>query len=135
MKSKLLLAGLLLAASAQASAGADVVSAGTSAAALDADAAKRAFLGRESLVGGAPAVVIYQKGGAIKDAFESKVLGKSGADLAGYWSKLIFTGKAKAPEEVAGDAAVKAKIAATPGAIGYVDDSAVDASVKVLLKF
>jgi ABC-type phosphate transport system substrate-binding protein len=135
MKSKLLFAGLMLAASAQASAGAVVVAAGSSAAALDADAAKRAFLGRESTIGGAPAMVVYQKSGATKDAFESKVLGKSGADLAGYWSKLIFTGKAKAPEEVAGDAAVKAKIAATPGAIGYVDDGAVDSSVKVLFKF
>ena len=96
-------------------AGSVVVGADSPAGALDAEAVKRVFLGREATVGGKPAVVVYQKAGATKSAFESGVLGRSGADLAGYWSKLIFTGKAKAPEELSGDAAVKAKVASTPG--------------------
>ena len=116
-------------------AGSVVVGADSPAGALDAEAVKRVFLGREATVGGKPAVVVYQKAGATKSAFESGVLGRSGADLAGYWSKLIFTGKAKAPEELSGDAAVKAKVASTPGAIGYIDDGAVDGTVKVLFKF
>lgn len=116
-------------------AGSVVVGADSPAGALDAEAVKRVFLGREATVGGKPAVVVYQKAGAAKTAFESGVLGRSGADLAGYWSKLIFTGKAKAPEELSGDAAVKAKVASTPGAIGYIDDGAVDGTVKVLFKF
>ena len=37
--------------------------------------------------------------------------------------------------ELSGDAAVKAKVASTPGAIGYIDDGAVDGTVKVLFKF
>ena len=116
-------------------AGSVVVGADSPAGALDAEAVKRVFLGREATVGGKPAVVVYQKAGATKSAFESGVLGRSGADLAGYWSKLIFTGKAKAPEDLSGDAAVKAKVASTPGAIGYIDDGAVDGTVKVLFKF
>jgi len=47
----------------------------------------------------------------------------------------VFTGRAKAPEDLADDAAVKAKLASTPGAIGYISDGAVDASVKVLFDF
>ena len=116
-------------------AGSVVVAADSSAGALDAEAAKRVFLGREATLGGKPVVVLYQKAGATKQAFEAKVLGRSGADLAGYWSKLIFTGKAKAPEELSSDAAVKAKVASTPGAIGYIDDASVDGTVKVLFKF
>lgn len=136
MKSiRLMLGALALAAAAQAHAGAVVVASGSKAGAMDADAVKRVFLGREASVGGAPAQVIYQKGGATRAAFDKGVLGKAGAELTTYWSRLIFTGKAKAPVEVGGDAEVKAKLAANPGAIGYVSDAAVDGSVKVLHKF
>ncbi|WP_372013067.1 type 2 periplasmic-binding domain-containing protein [Pseudoxanthomonas sp. 10H] len=134
--SRTFLAGLVLCAvSFPSLAGSVVVGADSSAGAMDAEAVKRVFLGREATVGGKPVVVVYQKAGATKQAFEGKVLGRSGADLAGYWSKLIFTGKAKAPEELASDAAVKAKVASTPGAVGYIDDAAVDGTVKVLFKF
>lgn len=120
---------------AQAQAGSVVVAASSKAGAMDAEAAKRVFMGREASVGGAPVQVVYQKGGATRASFEQAVLGKTGAELTSYWSRLIFTGKAKAPTEVDGDAAVKAKLAANPGAIGYIADGAVDGSVKVLLKF
>lgn len=126
-------AALVLACNAHA--GAVVVASGSKAGAMDAEAVKRVFLGREATVGGAPAQVIYQKGGPTRGAFDSGVLGKAGAELTTYWSRLIFTGKAKAPTEVGSDAEVKAKLAANPGAIGYVSDGAVDGSVKVLHKF
>jgi hypothetical protein len=47
---------------------------------------------------------------------------------------MVFTGKGTPPKEVADDAAVKSFVATTPGAVGYIDESKVDASVKVLLK-
>jgi ABC-type phosphate transport system substrate-binding protein len=136
MKSfRLMLGALALVAAAQANAGAVVVASGSKAGAMDANAVKRVFLGREASVGGAPAQVIYQKGGATRASFDKGVLGKAGAELTTYWSRLIFTGKAKAPVEVGSDAEVKAKLAANPGAIGYVSDGAVDGSVKVLHTF
>lgn len=136
MKSfRLMLGALAFLAAAQVNAGAVVVASGSKAAPMDASAVKRAFLGREASIGGAPAQVIYQKGGAVRTAFDKSVLGKAGAELTTYWSRLIFTGKAKAPVEVDSDTAVKAKLAANPGAIGYISDGAVDESVKVLHKF
>lgn len=125
----------LLVLASQAHAGAVVVASGSKAASMDAEAVKRVFLGREASVGGAAAVVVYQKSGATREAFNKSVLGKAGAELTSYWSRLIFTGKAKAPTEVDGDAAVKARLASSPGAIGYVSDAAIDGSVKVLFKF
>ena len=118
-----------------AHAGSVIVAADSKAGTMDAEAVRRVFLGREASVGGAKAQVIYQKGGAVRETFDKAVLGKAGAELTTYWSRLIFTGKATAPDEVANDAAVKAKVAGTPGAIGYVSDAAVDGSVKVLHKF
>jgi ABC-type phosphate transport system substrate-binding protein len=122
-------------AAVPASAGSVIVGPGTDVSSLDADAVKRIFLGRESQVGGKPVVVVFQKGGSVREAFDNAVLGKPGAQLSAYWSKLVFTGKAKAPDEVDGDAAVKAKVAATAGAIGYVADSAVDGSVRKVFDF
>ncbi len=129
----ILAAGLSLAAT-PAFAGKIVVAANSSQAALDKAAAQAIFLGRTTSVGGQPAVIVFQKG-PTRAPFESGVVGRAGAQLTAHWSRLVFTGRAKAPEEVADDAAVKAKLAATPGAIGYISDAAVDASVKVLLDF
>ena len=49
------------------------------------------------------------------------------------WSKLVFTGKATPPKEYAGNAEVKKAAATDPKAIGYIDKSAVDDTVKVIL--
>lgn len=125
---------LLLAASG-ARAGAVIVGPNTKVDSLEAEAVKRVFLGREANLGGAPTQVVFHKTGSLRDDFDTSVLGKPGAQLTSYWSKLVFTGKAKAPHELGSDAEVKAKVASTPGAIGYIQDSAVDASVKKVFSF
>ena len=69
----------------------------------------------------------------IRAEFYKKVTDKEAAQAKALWSKLVFTGKATMPKEVANSAAVKAAVAANPKAIGYMEKSAVDASVKVVL--
>ena len=68
----------------------------------------------------------------IRAEFYKKVADKDAAQAKALWSKLVFTGKATMPKEVADHAAVKAAVAANPKAIGYIDKSAVDGSVKVV---
>lgn len=68
----------------------------------------------------------------LRAEFYKKVADKDAAQAKALWSKLVFTGKATMPKEVADNAAVKAAVAANPKAIGYIDKSAVDASVKVV---
>jgi ABC-type phosphate transport system substrate-binding protein len=117
-------------------AGAVVAAKDSGIAVVDAEEAKKLFLGREPQLNGENVVLIFQRQGApTREEFESKILGRTGADLTAYWSKLIFTGKANAPVEVGGDADVKSKVNSTPGAIGYISDGAVDGSVKVLFKY
>ncbi len=67
-----------------------------------------------------------------KEAFYAGVTSKNESQLKSYWSGLIFTGKGQPLPSVADDAAVVAKVAAEADAIGYVDSSAVNGSVKVL---
>jgi len=68
-----------------------------------------------------------------REAFYQAISGKSAAQLKAYWSTLIFTGRGEPPREVGGASAVKKVLSQTPTAVGYIDDAAVDASVKVVL--
>jgi ABC-type phosphate transport system substrate-binding protein len=69
---------------------------------------------------------------AVRTEFYKKVTDKDAGQVKALWSKLVFTGKATMPKEVSGSAAVKAAVAANPKAIGYIEKSAVDATVKVV---
>ncbi|MFO0394831.1 MAG: phosphate ABC transporter substrate-binding protein [Lysobacteraceae bacterium] len=134
MKRILSIAALALLTASPAFAGKVVVAANSSQGTLDKAGVQAIVLGRTAQVGGQPAVVVFQKG-PVRAPFESGVVGRAGAQLASHWSRLVFTGRAKAPEDLADDAAVKAKVASTPGAIGYISDGAVDGTVKVLFDF
>jgi len=70
---------------------------------------------------------------AIRADFYQKATGRSLSQVKATWSRLMFSGKAQPPEEVADAASVKQAVAADPKAIGYIDASAVDGSVKVVL--
>ena len=65
--------------------------------------------------------------------FYTKVIGKDQAQVRGRWSKLIFAGKAVAPKELPSGADVVKAVAADPHAIGYVDRSFVNMTVKIIL--
>ena len=68
----------------------------------------------------------------VRGEFYKKVADKDAAQAKALWSKLVFTGKATMPKEVADNAAVKAAVAANPKAIGYIVKSAVDGTVMVV---
>lgn len=104
--------------------------------ALSQEDIARIFLGKsKSFPDGGKAVPVNQaEGSATRDKFNEAVCKKNASQYKAYWSQLVFTGKGTAPKDVGDDAAVKAQVAANPGAIGYVDASAVDSSVKVVFK-
>lgn len=111
-----------------------VVSAKSSVATLTAEQVSGIFLGKSrSFPDGSPAVAIDQaESSPIRIEFYTKVLGKDEAQMKSYWSRLVFTGKGTPPKENANSAAVKSSLAADPKLIGYIEKSAVDASVKVV---
>lgn len=69
----------------------------------------------------------------VRATFYKKATDRDVAQVKAVWSRLVFSGKAAPPKEVADAAAVKAAVKADPKAIGYIEKSAVDASVKVVL--
>lgn len=130
-----LLAGVLLDASASAAELVVIVSARSAAPTLRSDQVAAIFLGQSAqLPDGANIVAIDQPVGSnTRDEFYVRVASKSPALLKAYWSKLLFTGRGQPPREVDGNAAVKKLVADTPGLIGYIDRSALDASVRPVL--
>ncbi|MCG8311783.1 MAG: phosphate ABC transporter substrate-binding protein [Pseudomonadales bacterium] len=92
------------------------------------------FLGKRNEIDGEAARAIDQEEGSeTRSEFYQKVIGKSGAQLNAYWSRLIFTGKGMPPDRVLDDAEVIEIVAEESDLIGYVNPSAVDESVKVIL--
>lgn len=65
--------------------------------------------------------------------FYQKVAGKDQDQVKAIWSKIVFTGKGFPPREYNTNADVKRAVAADPGAIGYIDRTAVDDTVRVVL--
>jgi ABC-type phosphate transport system substrate-binding protein len=92
------------------------------------------FLGRVTrFPDGTLAVPIDQAAGsAERDEFYAKVADRSPAQIAAYWSKIIFTGRGEPPREVSNSIEMKKRIVANPSAIGYIDVKLVDGSVRVL---
>ena len=104
---------------------------------LDQTTISKIFLGKaKSFPDGSQAVPVDQDDkSAVRESFNTDILGKSDSQLKSYWSRLIFTGKGTPPKQSGDDAAVKELVAKNPNIIGYIDSSAVDASVQVVHTF
>jgi ABC-type phosphate transport system substrate-binding protein len=70
---------------------------------------------------------------AARKQFMKGVLDLDEGEWKSFWAKQIFTGKAKPPQVLSGDAAVRDWVAVNPEGLGYVQGKYVDSSVKVLL--
>lgn len=70
---------------------------------------------------------------AFRDEFYEKLTHRSPALMRAYWTKMIFTGRGQPPREAPGNAGVKKLVAENPGLIGYIDRSALDATVRAVL--
>jgi ABC-type phosphate transport system substrate-binding protein len=93
------------------------------------------YLGNASTFpNGASAVLADQPAtSASRDVFYEKVVGRSSAQAKAVWARIVFTGKGTPPKEFGSAAEVKAFLASNPGAIGYLDSTDVDGSVKAVL--
>jgi len=136
-KWKLVLAAALSLSMMSTWAGVAVIgNSGLSINSITAAQAAAIFLGKmTALQDGTQLTAIDHVDGAdIKDEFYEKVVGKSSAQLKAHWAKIVFTGEGIPPKAYISDKTVRERVAATPGAIGYISTESVDKSVKVLLE-
>lgn len=103
-------------------------------ASLSAKDVERIFLGKaKSFPGGTDAKPLnLVETATARSEFDENIIGRSTAQISAFWSKQIFTGKGMPPDEVGSDAEMLEMVSNNPNAIGYVDSSAVNDSVKVI---
>ena len=95
------------------------------------------FLGKVTkFSNGLNSLPVNQKSGcAARDTFDQTVLKKNPSQMKSYWSHMVFTGKAIPIRNLENDADVIEFVSSNTNAIGYIDSSSVNDSVKVLLSF
>ena len=106
-----------------------VVGAKSPATAMSNEQVAQFFLGKSTTM----TPIDQPDGNPVRNEFYKKVADKDASQAKALWSKLVFTGKATPPKEYPSSAEVKKAVAADPKAIGYIEKSAVDATVKVVL--
>jgi len=105
-----------------------IVNTANPATAMTAAQASQFFLGKSPMF----TPVDLPENSPIRAEFYKKVADKDLSEVKTIWSKLVFTGKGTAPKEMHNNAEVKKAVAANPTGIGYIEKSAVDATVKVV---
>jgi ABC-type phosphate transport system substrate-binding protein len=113
-----------------------IVSAKSPIKSLTPEQTTKIFLGKVvTFPNGLAALPIDQpEGSEIRDEFYSKVTRKNSSQLTAYWAKIIFTGDGRPPMLLADSLAVRKAIAKNANAIGYIDKSAVNRSVRIVLE-
>ncbi|BET57407.1 ABC transporter substrate-binding protein [Geobacter sp. 60473] len=95
--------------------------------------ARLMFLGKKTAwPDGRSVTIVLQDGNKAHSSFVQGVLHRSSQQYDIYWKKALFTGTAIPPRILKGDADVKAFVATTPTAVGYISPETVDGSVRVL---
>ncbi len=69
---------------------------------------------------------------AVKEAFY-KLLGKTPSRLKSIWLKRLLMGEGDPPESLPSEEEILKKVAATPGAIGFVSKAKVTSEVRVVV--
>jgi hypothetical protein len=130
MKKRQFLAAAAVACAALTAHAADlVVIANPAAGPLSKDQVADLFLGKSQVF----TPVDQADGSAVYADFYKKATGRDVAQVKSTWSRIVFSGKGQAPKQLADSAAVKKAVAADPKAVGYIEKSAVDGTVKVVL--
>lgn len=82
------------------------------------------------------AATIYEHpaNSSLREKFFRALNGMSVSQLNAYWARLRFSGEVLPPEAVADSRSVLDAVKRNRNAIGYVDASAVDGSVKIVLR-
>ena len=95
----------------------------------------RIYLGQRRFWEGGEAIVAINResGGAAREHFSERALGQTSQQFAAYWNEQYFHGIFP-PATLTSSAAVKRYVATNRNAIGYIEASDVDDSVRVVLR-
>jgi ABC-type phosphate transport system substrate-binding protein len=122
-------AALLLAVMFGAAQAEIVVVSGPNGDALDKDQLANLYLGKTFN----RKLIDLPEGNALRTDFYKKAVDREPAQVKAVWARVVFTGKGQAPLMLPDADSIKKAVATDPKAIGYIDKSQVDGTVKVLM--
>jgi hypothetical protein len=96
---------------------------------MTAEQAAQYFLGRSSAL--TPLDLAGRS--TLRARFYQQLAGKDPDQVKAIWSKVVFTGRGFPPREYNNSDDIKRAVAANPVAIAYLDQAAVDDTVRVVL--
>ncbi|NDW16042.1 phosphate ABC transporter substrate-binding protein [Alteromonas genovensis] len=104
---------------------------------IDVEMVKRIYLGKsKAFPDGSRAIPLtFETGNGLRNIFNKDVLGKSESQYSAFWSKLVFTGRGTPPEMISNENEMLTLVATNPNTIGFIDESKVDGSVKIVGTF
>lgn len=104
---------------------------------IDVEMVKRIYLGKsKAFPDGSRAIPLtFETGNGLRNIFNKDVLGKSESQYSAFWSKLVFTGRGTPPEMISNENEMLTLVATNPNTIGFIDESKVDGSVKIVGMF
>lgn len=70
----------------------------------------------------------------LRAEFYQKLTGRPVEQVNAYWARIMFTGQASPPQQLPDDDAVLQTVRDNEGAIGYIDKTRLDNTVRVLLR-
>lgn len=94
----------------------------------------KVYLGKTSTWPDGTPVMVFQQAedNPIHDKFYTEILGKNPSLVKTMWTQNIFTGKRLPPKIANPDAEMKRLVNSNKNAIGYINTSSVDISIKVI---
>ena len=113
-----------------------VVSASSPVTALSAEQVSDLFLGKAGrFPDGAGPVQTYDlgEGSVARELFYRRISGRDPAQMTAYRARMMFTGRGQPPIELDHDDQVRRAVARNPLALGYLERTAVDTSLRVVL--
>lgn len=81
---------------------------------------------------GSQAKLLDISGEPERDAFCKAYTGKSASAIKSTWAQAVFSGRGVPPKVLESDDDVKAEVAKDKNAVGYVNESSVDATVRAV---
>ncbi|SDS64299.1 hypothetical protein SAMN05216421_1900 [Halopseudomonas xinjiangensis] len=73
--------------------------------------------------------------GPLRERFYRQLVNKDLAEINSYWARLVFSGQASPPLQIAEEAEMLAYLRRNPGAIGFIDRANVPEDMVVVLAF
>lgn len=102
---------------------------------ISREEAEQLYLGRLSaLRDGTPVRLLDLAPGPSRNAFYQRLIGKNPTQTRAYWSRIVFTGRARPPREVAGPEELRNALNQDPNLIGYLPVGELAPDLRVLLR-